>query len=186
MSRFLKHKNLKLNTRKGFTLVELMVTVTILSLGVVSVYEGFFTSLNAHAYCRNYLSVQSWMNQKIWDIQEALLRYQTLVTQKKSGNFKIGGKEFKWGLHYYSLAAKHGSPGALYHLGICYECGIGVKKNEEVALCYYDQAARNGFKPALEQIYRYCEDSNLFLKDRDNYQRYKRFLEWLNDEDNTK
>ena len=104
MSRFLKHKNLKLNTRKGFTLVELMVTVTILSLGVVSVYEGFFTSLNAHAYCRNYLSVQSWMNQKIWDIQEALLRYQTLVTQKKSGNFKIGGKEFKWGLHYYSLA----------------------------------------------------------------------------------
>jgi prepilin-type N-terminal cleavage/methylation domain-containing protein len=85
---------------RGFTLLELIVTVAILSLGIVFIYEGFFVSLGVSSYTKNYLDVQLWIEQKLWDIQDKLLRYKTLLTQQSSGSFILRNKNFLWELSY--------------------------------------------------------------------------------------
>jgi len=88
----------------SFTLVEIIVTVTILSLGIVFVYQGFLTSLGANGYCKNYLVAQNWIDQKFWNTQKSLLEYHSLFTQKREGNIKINGKEFSWQFDYSLIA----------------------------------------------------------------------------------
>ncbi|XP_075397859.1 death ligand signal enhancer [Tenrec ecaudatus] len=53
---------------------------------------------------------------------------------------------------YLWLAANNGDPQSTYHLGICYEKGIGVQRNLGEAVRCYQQAAALGSKPAQERL----------------------------------
>ncbi|HIE36479.1 MAG TPA: prepilin-type N-terminal cleavage/methylation domain-containing protein [Candidatus Omnitrophica bacterium] len=66
-------------TKPAFTLLELITSIIVLSLGIVGVYEGFFASLQATSYTKNYLKIQLWMEEKLWQLQDKLLRYKTLL-----------------------------------------------------------------------------------------------------------
>jgi prepilin-type N-terminal cleavage/methylation domain-containing protein len=89
--------------KPSFTLLELIVSIAIFSLGIVGIYEGFFTSLGAASYTKNYLKVQLWMEEKLWQLQDKLLRYKTLLTQKNQGSFTLGGKKFFWNFSYFLI-----------------------------------------------------------------------------------
>lgn len=69
----------------------------------------------------------------------------------KSANFSLGyiyDKEHQYStaLSYYKVAADYGSGTAMYNIGVFYERGFGVEKNQETANYWYDKAKANGFK----------------------------------------
>ena len=71
-----------------------------------------------------------------------------------SGLIKIDGKPYglrtdkEAGFLLFDEAAKHGLYIAEYWVGKCYEEGLGVSPNMELAVTYYWRAAANGFKEA--------------------------------------
>lgn len=81
---------------KGDSLVEQMVAVAVLSLSVVLIYGAFFSCLNTFNYSLDRLSVQRWMDEKIWEVQEELNRSGTLVRDKQRGSFIDKNKNFVW------------------------------------------------------------------------------------------
>lgn len=81
---------------KGLSLVELMVAVAILSFGIVILYEAFFTCLNAFSYSQNRLDTQRWMDEKIWQTQDELIRSGSLIMSENTGSFMEKNKNFTW------------------------------------------------------------------------------------------
>ena len=49
----------------GFTLVEVLVTTAVLSLGIVLIYRAFFTLLDSFGYYSNYLRVIAFADEKL-------------------------------------------------------------------------------------------------------------------------
>jgi len=92
----------------GFTLVEVMVSVAILSLGIILIYESFFTSLAAYQQYSHYLEVLPWMNEKIWQAEEAIIRFGEINFIENKGEFIQGGKIFTWSLFQDLVDEKEG------------------------------------------------------------------------------
>jgi hypothetical protein len=82
----------------------------------VVIYEGFLTTLGGLNYCVDYLNAQVWMDEKIWDIQDKLSHYKTLLTEDKQGNFLIGNKQFDWRLLYSLIEGS--SEASLYEISL--------------------------------------------------------------------
>ena len=64
--------------KKGFTLIEVMVTTAVLSLSMVLIYQAFFISLDSFNYCADYLDVVSWADEKLWQAQDSVTHNGTL------------------------------------------------------------------------------------------------------------
>lgn len=90
----------KPHRRAGFTLVEVMVAAAVLSLGAVLIYEAFFISLDTLNHCSNYLNAITYIDEKLWQIQDSLIRYNNLTAQDTSGTITAGDKDFNWGASY--------------------------------------------------------------------------------------
>ncbi|NXD10890.1 DELE protein, partial [Nothocercus nigrocapillus] len=58
----------------------------------------------------------------------------------------------KRGLKYLLLAAKNGDSQSRYHVGICYEKGLGVQRDLAAALRHYRLAAAAGSKDAQQRV----------------------------------
>ena len=80
-----------------------------------------------------------------------------------------GKKEYEEAVHWFRLAAEQGNAGALNNLGIAYESGKGVERDEDVALQMYQEAASLGHVSAQSSL------GYLYLKQR----RFDVALDWL-------
>ncbi|XP_015149110.2 death ligand signal enhancer isoform X1 [Gallus gallus] len=58
----------------------------------------------------------------------------------------------KKGLKYLLLAAKNGDAQSRYHVGVCYEKGLGVQQNLAEAMRHYQQSAAAGNRNAQERL----------------------------------
>ncbi|XP_069725764.1 death ligand signal enhancer [Phaenicophaeus curvirostris] len=58
----------------------------------------------------------------------------------------------KRGLKYLLLAAKNGDAQSRYHVGVCYEKGLGVQQNLAEAMKHYRQSAAAGNRSAQERL----------------------------------
>jgi prepilin-type N-terminal cleavage/methylation domain-containing protein len=85
---------------RGFTLLEVMVATAVLSLGVVLIYETFFSSLSAFNYYYNYLNIAPYMAEEMWQAQDKLTHFGETANVNTEGEFKIVNKDCKWGLVY--------------------------------------------------------------------------------------
>lgn len=83
---------------KGFTLVEIMVTTVIFSLTVVLIYETFFRSLDLLNYCSDYLRAVSIVDDRMWQAQNELTRFNTLKDTPSSDTLTLDNKNFAWRL----------------------------------------------------------------------------------------
>jgi prepilin-type N-terminal cleavage/methylation domain-containing protein len=83
-------------TQKGFTFFEVMVTVAILSIGLVIIYEALFICLNTYSYYSNSLSVQCWINKKMWEVEDKLVRGESETAVDTAGQFISGNKNIAW------------------------------------------------------------------------------------------
>ena len=60
--------------------------------------------------------------------------------------------DYKTAVHIFTKLAKQGSAEAQFHLGVCYENGLGVKQSYEEAVKWYRKAAEQGFAPAQKVL----------------------------------
>ncbi|NXC18291.1 DELE protein, partial [Corythaeola cristata] len=58
----------------------------------------------------------------------------------------------KRGLKYLLLAAKNGDAQSRYHVGVCYEKGLGVQQNLAEAMRHYRESAAAGNRNARERL----------------------------------
>jgi prepilin-type N-terminal cleavage/methylation domain-containing protein len=84
----------------GFTLIEIMVTTAVLSVGLVFLYESFFVTLDAFSYYSHSLAVGPWMNEKVWEVQDALVHNAGGAPIGTSGELKTPERTFQWSLSY--------------------------------------------------------------------------------------
>ena len=88
-------------TRRGFTLVEILVAVSILSMGIVSIFQTFFVNIDLLSHYKDYLNVMPWVDEKIWEAQNQLMRYGSLGPQMRtSGTLIVGVDKYPWNLNY--------------------------------------------------------------------------------------
>ena len=82
--------------KNGFTLIEVMVTVSILAFGIVAIYEALFICLDTFSYYSNSLQAQTWLEEKIWEVQDEFIRTEFINTGQTNGTVKIRNKMFYW------------------------------------------------------------------------------------------
>jgi len=125
-----EHANTR--TKFGFTLIEVMVTTAILSLGTVLIYEAFFISLNSYNYCSNYLNIVSLADEKIWQAQDSLSRLGSQAQVETKGKFINRNKNFTWELSYNSIEATQG----LYRIDLILSWQQGPRKVKLLRTAY--------------------------------------------------
>lgn len=74
----------------------MMVAVAVLSFGLVLVYQSFFIILDSFDYSRNYLRIAGWMDEKVWQVQDGIMRGTVNATNHEQGEISSGDKNFNW------------------------------------------------------------------------------------------
>jgi len=99
------------------------------------------------------------------DIEQALLYYRSAASKgyaKAQNNIGFlfftgsasedGHPDYAEAFNWFSKAAAQGSASSLYNIGLCYESGFGVLRNETLALQYFQQAADSGHLEARSSL----------------------------------
>ena len=89
--------------KRSFTLVEVMVTVCILALGAVLIYQSFFYMFDLYNYYNDYTKVASWMDEKIWVAQNSLVSFGEFTAAISQGTQTFNNTDFNWDLSYSSI-----------------------------------------------------------------------------------
>ena len=58
--------------KKGFLLFEVMITVVVLSLGLVTIIHAFISCLNGTKTIVSYIDAGFYLERKMWDIENGL------------------------------------------------------------------------------------------------------------------
>lgn len=91
--------NVKRKFQRGFTFVEIMVAVSILSLGAVMAHQSNLSSLDVYGRYSRRLSIQTWAHEKIWAAKEAIYGSDAPEFGKTSGEVVRREKQFDWDLN---------------------------------------------------------------------------------------
>ncbi len=86
---------ISLTGNKGFTLVEVIIAVSILSLGVVFIFHILLHSLDILEYCSQLLWGSIWAQEKMWQ-EESLLKVKRYPKSLDSGSFTIDRTSYLW------------------------------------------------------------------------------------------
>ncbi len=89
---------------KGFTFVEIMVTLAVLSFGLVVIYQSFLICVNALSYYSTSLEVQQWLDEKTWEINDNISRTKNPLPSSSSGTFTARNKPVSWQWDIQSLS----------------------------------------------------------------------------------
>ncbi|MBI4358374.1 MAG: prepilin-type N-terminal cleavage/methylation domain-containing protein [Candidatus Omnitrophica bacterium] len=90
----------------GFTLIEVMVTVAILSLSTVMISQSNLMSMSAYGRYVNRLGIQNWAEEKVWEAKERILESVVPEVGKTSGEVEIGSRAYRWELELVELREK--------------------------------------------------------------------------------
>lgn len=84
----------------GFTLVEVMVSVVILSVGIIVIYESFLTSLDTLQLFFNRLNANLILTEKLWQAQDSFEQAGgVFLPLRSAGEIIMANKEFDWQLN---------------------------------------------------------------------------------------
>ena len=72
----------------------MIVTVAILSFGIVTIYEALFISMDTFGYYVNYLETQDWINERIAQKNSELIETKKLEPGVTSGQIVRNQKTF--------------------------------------------------------------------------------------------
>lgn len=100
----IKLVNMSRAKKKAFTLVEVLISAVILSIGLVVIFEVFLTSLEVVNLFNNRLNAQCFLNEKIWQLQSDLDQQRGIfIPMQQSGVVIIQNREFNWQLNMESV-----------------------------------------------------------------------------------
>lgn len=115
---------LRIGSRRGFTLVEVMLASAVLALGTVLIYESYFTLLNSYEYVSDYLKVSPWVEEKSWQAQNEITHSGGQATIDTAGEFMIDGRKFISDLRTLKLSEEDN----LYKIDLAVSRAAGTKK----------------------------------------------------------
>ena len=98
-----KKKNL------AFTLIEVMVTVAILSLATVMISQSNLMNMNVYGRFANLMAIQNWAEEKIWEAKEEVLASEIPEAGESSGTYESENKTYEW-----HLSVSEETSGSLY------------------------------------------------------------------------
>ena len=75
-----------------------MAATVVFSLAVVFIYEAFLRSMDGINYCNNYLDAAPWADERMWQAQNELTRFNTLMETPVEDVLTVNNKSFKWTL----------------------------------------------------------------------------------------
>ena len=87
-----KKKNL------AFTLIEVMVTVAILSLATVMISQSNLMNMKVYGRFANRMAIQNWAEEKIWEAEEEILASEAPEAGDSSGTYESENKTYQWHL----------------------------------------------------------------------------------------
>lgn len=92
-----KKKGQLLFSNSGFTFVEVMVALAVLSLGIVIIFKGFVVSLDRLSYLTNRLYATTLLDNRITAIERMLRLYETLPFElNRTEKVNVGSKEIEF------------------------------------------------------------------------------------------
>ncbi len=80
----------------GFSLIEIMVAVCVLSIGTVLVLQSNMMSLNVFGRYLNRLEVIRWADNKITQVKEEITKSDVPETGTSNGSTKTNRKAYDW------------------------------------------------------------------------------------------
>lgn len=96
----------RFGAQRGFTLIELMITISILSLGLVSVQGTFLRFADLIGRYSNSITTYEWMDQKIWETRYELFYAESPAAGgSSSGTFTQNHRDFYWTLDIKTIPA---------------------------------------------------------------------------------
>ncbi len=116
-----------------------MATAAVLALGSVLLARAFLVSLNAYGYYQTSLEVTPWIEAKLWELQNSLVRSNSLSGVPLAGEFMHKGVRFEW----EASASKADSQDKIFDLyrlrvSLAWKAGRGGQiTNESYALYRY-------------------------------------------------
>ena len=112
---------------KGFALLEVMVTVSLLSLGATMIYQSSLTSLRTYGRAEDRLSLQGWIEEKIWQAKQDILEADSPEEGVTSGVFSEGKKGYPWQLKTEQVWQSEDLKSTFYRI----ECTVSWKEGRE-------------------------------------------------------
>lgn len=88
--------------KRGFTLLEVMVATAVLSMGILLVYESFFSVLRSFDYCTGYFASSDFFHERLWEAADSIRR-EGRVGAAAGGAVSIAGRNYDWQLSQESL-----------------------------------------------------------------------------------
>ena len=76
--------------RKGFTLIEVILSIVILAVGIISVQRVFIGSLSALSVIENWDQAEALMEGKIWEIERGVKEGKGALPPLQSGGVLLG------------------------------------------------------------------------------------------------
>ena len=84
--------------RKGFTLLEIMVSISILSFGLILILQGFSKSLNAIKISQNNLKSALLADEKMTEFLINIRQDKSHFARSSDGESTLDSLEFNWKL----------------------------------------------------------------------------------------
>jgi prepilin-type N-terminal cleavage/methylation domain-containing protein len=84
--------------KKGFTLIEVLVTTAVLAFGIVSIFQALFIIMTAFNYASHYLRIVSAVDEKVWQARDAVMRMGPGAVLEPQGTFDTQDKKYEWAL----------------------------------------------------------------------------------------
>ena len=95
--------NKRRRSLRGFTLLEVLITVAVLALGATLIYQSFFIAVDSYNYYSTFLKISPWMDEKIWQAQNDLRHLGAASAISTGGELEVNNKNINWSLVYNSL-----------------------------------------------------------------------------------
>ena len=81
---------------RGFTLIEIMISIAILSVGLIFVLQGLTQCLNILGISRDNLEASLLAEEKMTEVEIAAKQDKGTFSKDASGEAQSGNIEFKW------------------------------------------------------------------------------------------
>lgn len=79
----------------GFTLLEVLIALAILSTAIVFIFRSFTASLSSVKFSQNITLACYFTENKIWELEEEQ-KAKAGPLESQQGSQKLQGKDFKW------------------------------------------------------------------------------------------
>ncbi len=95
--------------QSGFTLIEILITVSIISLATVFIVQSNLINLAAFGRYENRLDVQQWSLEKIAETKKTILESEAPETGSSSGSLSGKSRPYEWKLEVNKEQTKFGN-----------------------------------------------------------------------------